>query len=114
MIDLIAKLRKHAEIADKTGRPHCNLLHEAADRIAELERQLAEREADARSDFYRGVIAALGALCPHFKHGCTEHDEIVTSVGKAELYAAAEPEDVEWAGLDPEYYAAIKAQEGAS
>jgi len=42
MTDLIAKLRKHAGIANKTGRPHCNLLHEAADRIAELECHLIE------------------------------------------------------------------------
>jgi hypothetical protein len=58
------------------------------------------------ADFYRGVIAALGALAPHSTHGCTEHDEIVRSVGKEQLYAAAEPEDVAWAGLDPEFYAA--------
>jgi len=46
MTDLINRLRNHAAIADKTGRPHCNLLHEAADRIAELERRLTEADAD--------------------------------------------------------------------
>lgn len=62
--------------------------------------------------FYRGVIAALGALRPHSTHGCTVHDEIVNSVDKDQLYAIAEPEDVEWAGLDPEFYA--KAHKGAA
>lgn len=67
----------------------------------------AQQATDA--DFYVGVIAALGALKPHFTHGSTVHDEIVNSVGKEQLYAHAEPEDVEWAGLDPEFYAAVQA-----
>lgn len=68
----------------------------------------------ANLDFYRGVIAALGALAPHCRHGDTKHDEIVRSVNKESLYAAAEPEDVEWAGLDPVFYAAIHALKSAA
>ncbi len=62
-------------------------------------------------DFYRGVIAALGALAPHSMHGDVFHDEIVKSVGKERLYAVAEHEDVEWAGLDAKFYAATQAKE---
>ena len=52
--------------------------------------------------FSRGVIAALGVLnACGYSHGSVFHDEIVKSVGEAEIYAAAEDEDYEWAGLDP-------------
>jgi len=68
-------------------------------------------QGDAETDmFLRGVIAALGALAPHCQHGDVIHDEIVRSVGKEALYRTAEPEDVVWAGLDPEFYAAISAK----
>jgi len=67
---------------------------------------------DERDMFLHGVIAALGALAPHHQHGGVVHDEIVQSVGKEALYRAAEPEDVAWAALDPEYYAAIHKQKG--
>lgn len=43
-MDLIETLRKHAAIADKTGRPHCNLLHEAADEIERLHKLEADAE----------------------------------------------------------------------
>lgn len=41
MTRLVEQLRKHAAIADKTGRPHCNLLYEAVDEI-EKSRRTAE------------------------------------------------------------------------
>lgn len=37
-MNLVETLRKHAMIADKTGWPHCNLLHEAADEIEKFRR----------------------------------------------------------------------------
>jgi len=68
-------------------------------------------QGDGETDmFLRGVIAALGALAPHCQHGDVIHDEIVRSVGKEALYRTAEPEDVVWAALDPEFYAAIAAK----
>lgn len=72
-----------------------------------LARRHADKDGARLHDFYRGVIAALGVLATWHKHGTTEHDEIVKSVGKEALYRHAEPEDVEWAGLDPNYYAAL-------
>lgn len=59
------------------------------------------KEQDVNADFYHGVIAVLGVLNSHgYPAGSTLHDEIVNSVGKDDLYAVAEPEDFEWAGLD--------------
>ncbi len=49
-MSLTEKLRKHAWIADKKGKPHCNLLHEAADEITRLEahnRKLRVKNANA-------------------------------------------------------------------
>jgi hypothetical protein len=84
------------------------------ERVAALQAQQGEdRKVDdlcnTLDGFMSGVIAALGALAPHSKHGDVVHDEIVNSVGKEALYAAAEPDDVEWAGLDPDFYAAMLA-----
>ena len=52
-MSLTEKLRKHAWFADKKGKPHCNLMHEAADEIARLEadnRQLRAKNANAVLD----------------------------------------------------------------
>lgn len=49
---LTERLRKHAQIADSTGRPHCNLLHEAADEIERLNAIINTPQAD---DFLRAV-----------------------------------------------------------
>lgn len=63
-------------------------------------------------EFARGVIAALGVLATGhgYKHGSVYHDEIVRSVGESVIYAAAEDEDYEWAGLDQNKKPALAQQ----
>lgn len=57
--------------------------------------------ADKRDRFAQGVIAALAVLTSHgHPHGSTMHDEVMITVGEKSIYAAAEDEDYEWAGLN--------------
>lgn len=69
--------------------------------------------ADKKADFYHGVIASLAVLTgAGYAHGSVYHDEIVRSVGEAQLYAVAEDGDYAWAGLDPSKRPAIHRCEG--
>lgn len=106
------ELRDIARYFDQLGKKsNGDFLRKLAEKY--LTSPASGKDAKALEDefFYRGVLSALGALAPHSTHGSTMHDEIVRAVGKDGLYSAAEPEDVQWAGLDPEYYAAL-AQKG--
>lgn len=81
-LSLTETLRKHARIADKAGRPHCNLLHEAADEIEQLNndnKQLRIKSANTLVDdvlrmceqdpayleYFRPQLAALLAKLTH-------------------------------------------------
>lgn len=104
----MSHFKKIATWRERIGQTSEFPLHLATDVERAMEAEIAELRSSVASpslpsdDFARGVIAALGVMTAHgYPHGSTYHDEIVHSVGEASIYAAAEDEDYEWAGLDP-------------
>ncbi|MGE5623105.1 MAG: hypothetical protein ACM3WS_08120 [Bacillota bacterium] len=70
--ELIERLRKHAALADKTGRPHCNLLHEAADCIEELAGRPAAPGERSKAECDGGTCGVGGYCddCPKLNQAC--------------------------------------------